>query len=198
MDAGTRDHLLNREIPYRLDAVATLNLASRLLLEWGRSKRMQILFDGEIAIEGSLTALFNPVIEAGLVHCRALLEFVGLKVDSSNPTQLTSRRAKRTDDHGIEDFANAGGHLPLVSPNAAISRYPGDAREAESALTFVLHCTNKMVAHITSGAALPDDRLRLIEIASRGVKAIVVSHLYTPLGLPPPTLNVSARQRDAT
>lgn len=196
MDEAARDELLRREVPYRLDAVATLNLAARLLLEWGRSKPMQVLFDGELAIEGTSAALFNPIIEAGLVHCRALLEFVGLKADPSNPLRLMPRRGKRVDDHGIEDFENGAGPLALVTPENAVRRYPGDPAVAESALAFVLSGTNKVLAHITRGAALPDDRLRLIEIASRGVRAIVVSHLYTPLGLSPPELHLSARKRN--
>jgi hypothetical protein len=158
---------------------------------------MQVYFDGQLSIEGTSAALFNPVIEAGLVHCRALLEFVGLKADPSNPLQLVSRRSKRIDDHGIEDFDGASGPLPAVTPDIAIRRYPGDPVEAESALAFVLSGTNKALAHITRGAPLPDDRLRLIEIASRGVHAIVVSHLYTPLGLSAPQLHLSGRQRDA-
>jgi hypothetical protein len=197
MDASVSDELLQRAIPYRLDAVATMNLAARLLLDWGQGKTMQIFFDGDLTIEGTSSGLFNPVIEAGLVHCRALLEFVGLKADPANPAKLTCRTTKRADDFGIEEFHNSSGPLPLVTPEAAIGRYPGGCEDAESALALVLSGTNKLVAHITRGTALPDDRLRLVEIASRGVHAIVVSHLYTPLGLAPPKLHIAARKRDA-
>lgn len=197
MDSATRNNLLHVEIPYRLDAVAALNLAACLLLAWGRGKPMQVYFDGQLLIEGTSAALFNPVIEAGLVHCRALLEFVGLKADPSNPLGLVSRRSKRIDDYGIEDFDGPSGLLSTVTPDVAIRRYPGPPIEAESALAFVLSGTNKVLAHITRGTPLPNDSLRLIEIASRGVHAIVISHLYTPLGLPAPQLHVSARQRDA-
>ena len=71
MDSATRNNLLHVEIPYRLDAVAALNLAARLLLAWGGSKPMQVYFDGQLSIDGTSAALFNPVIEAGLLHCRA-------------------------------------------------------------------------------------------------------------------------------
>ena len=125
------------------------------------------------------------------------MEFVGLKAHSSNPLRLVARRSKRADDFGIEDFVGPAGPLSLVTPNQAIARYPGGAVDAEAALAVVLSGTNKMLAHLTHGIALPKDRLRLIEIASRGVRAIVVSHLYTPLGLPEPRSNVSNRKRNA-
>ena len=196
MPALTPADVLERDIPYRLDSVATLNLAARLMLEWGERKPMQIFFDGKLTINGTSSAFFNPVFEAGLVHCRALLEFVGLKAEPSDPLRLGSRRAKRPDDYGIEDFSGSSGPLPLVTPQRAIARYPGDPTDAESALALVLFGTNKLLAHVTRGVALPDDQVRLIEIASRGVPAIVVSCLYTPLGLPAPKSSLSARKRD--
>ena len=158
---------------------------------------MQVYFDEKLVINGSSAAFFNPVVEAGLVHCRALLEFVGLKAHSSNALRFVPRRNKREDDYGIEDFVGPAGPLSLVTPSQAIARYPGGANDAEAALAHVLSGTNKMLAHLTHGITLPKDRVRLIEIASRGVRAIVVSHLYTPLGLPEPKSTVSSRARNA-
>jgi hypothetical protein len=40
---------------------------------------MEIYADGKLIADGNLNGFINPAIEAGLVHCRALLEFLGLK-----------------------------------------------------------------------------------------------------------------------
>ena len=188
--------VLQREIPYRLDAVHLLNIAAGRLLEWRGNKPMQILFAGTPTIEGTSSAFFNPVFEAGLVHCRALLEFVGLRADSTTPPRLVPRNGKRADDFGIEDFSVGPRPLSLVTPSQAIAGYRGNAAEAEAALTLVMSGTNKLLAHLTHGFDLPEDRVHLIEIATRGVRAIVVSHLYRPLGLPDPPSNIRARRRD--
>ena len=74
-----RDRLLNEILPYRMRAVDTLNLAVRMRMRWEAPPPMEIHVDGKLQIEGNLNAFTNPAIEAGLVHCRALLEFLGLR-----------------------------------------------------------------------------------------------------------------------
>lgn len=193
----TRDEVLNSIIPYRLEAVTIANLVARLRNEWGTPKSMKVYFDDRLQFTGNSNALTNPVLEAGLIHCRALLDFLGLKVDSKDPTKLTNRDPKQTkpDDWVIERFTNAAGPLPMVTPSFAVSRYTGPASEAEAALAGVLHTTNKGLAHLTSGLIKSATEISKFEIASRGVPALVVSHLYTPLGLPAPNLNVVAVPR---
>ena len=106
---------------------------------------------------------------------------------------MCGSREKRTDDWGIEHFSGKHGPLPLVSPEQAIARYGGRPDEAEQALLAVFHATNKGLAHITSGLDLSRSESGLLEIAGRGVHALVVSHLYTPLERPPPPVVVTSR-----
>ena len=84
----TRDDVLNVVIPHRLDAIATLNLLTSLRMKWGAPKAMEVYFAGELQITGNSSAFANPVVEAGLIPCRALLEFVGLGVSSNDSTKL--------------------------------------------------------------------------------------------------------------
>jgi hypothetical protein len=194
---STRDDVLNSLIPQRLDAIATLNLVLRLRAGWDAPKKMSIYFDDRLQITGSSSAFTNPVVEAGLVHCRALLEFLGLRVSRSDPTKLALRGPKtQPDDWVIEDFANSVGPLPLVTPQQAVSKYKGDPIVAESALAGVLHTVNKGLAHITAGLLASATDINALEIASRGVPALVTSYLYTPLGLPAPTPSITSRPRD--
>jgi hypothetical protein len=192
----SRDDVLNIVLPHRLQAIATLNLLTRLRMRWTTPKPMEVRFDGQVQITGSSNAFANPVIEAGLIHCRALLEFVGLAVSPDDPTKLIQRAAKRRrDDWAIEHFSNVDGPLPMVTPVQAISKYLGDRGEAESALAAVLHVANKALAHITSAPGGSID-IDLLEIASRGVPAILTSHFYTPLGLNPPIPNITSQSRN--
>ena len=39
---------------------------------------MSIHVNDKLVVEGNLNGFTNPAIEAGLMHCRALLEFLGL------------------------------------------------------------------------------------------------------------------------
>jgi hypothetical protein len=127
-----------------------------------------------------------------LVHCRALLEFLGLAADSGRIVNINRRRSS---DIGIEHFSNASGHLSMVNPAIALSRYDGGKDEAEKALLAVFQITNKGVAHVTQD--IKDNPAgKLIEIASRGVPSRVVSYLYTPLGLPAPDYKLIHRMRE--
>jgi hypothetical protein len=192
----TRDDVLTSLIPQRLDAIATLNLVLRLRASWDAAKSMSVYFDGQLQITGNSNAFTNPVIEAGLVHCRALLDFLGLRVSPTDPTKLAARGPKtQPDDWVIEDFANAAGPLPRVTSQQAVSKYKGDPVVAESALASVLHSVNKGLAHITAGLLASATDIHALEIASRGVPSLVISYLYTPLGLPAPTPSISSRPR---
>lgn len=192
----TPHEVLHRLIPYRLNAVATLTLALRLRANWAEVPPMQMFVDGKLAVEGNLSAFTNPAIEVGAIHCRALLEFLGLCRTKSGKLENV-KGARKADDAGIEQFSNSSGPLPLVTPSQACALYRGGAAEAESALLAVFQAASKGVAHLTVADHSSGEQSHLLEIASRGVPALVVSHLYTPLGLEPPHYQNAERCRDA-
>lgn len=189
----SHDDIINRIIPYRLQAVAAANLAARLRIPWDSPKPMKIYFEEKLRVTGNSNAYTNPVLESGLIHCRALLDFLGLKTSPNDSTKLIPRDPKQNkkDDVAIENFSNSKGPLPLVTPQEAITSYRGPQTEAEAALAGVLHTANKGLAHITSGLALSATDILHLEIASRGVRSLVVNHFYTPLGLLPPEIGVT-------
>ena len=65
--------LLHELLPYRMQVVNTLNLAIRMRLTWPNTFAMCIHVNGKLVVEGNLNAFTNPVIEAGLVHCRCVV-----------------------------------------------------------------------------------------------------------------------------
>jgi hypothetical protein len=186
------DRLLHELLPYRMQAVAILNRALKLQATWGAAT-MKIYANDKLVVEGNLNAFMNPAIEAGLMHCRALLEFLGLCITGAG--RLGSIKKRRGSDVGIENFINSSGHLKKVAPDEALNRYPGPREEAENALLAVFQITNKGLAHVTQDLIENPEHGSLIEIASRGVPSLMVNYLYTPLGLPEPDYKLTHRPR---
>jgi hypothetical protein len=186
--------LLHKLIPYRMQAVDTLNYALRLRSSWSDAPCMTMYVDGKQVMEGNLNAFTNPAIEAGLVHCRALLEFLGLCEKNG---RLSNRKKRQPGDVGIEHFHNADGAFKMVAPEAILYRYDGGPDEAERALLTIFHITNKGLAHVTADLATHPEHGRLLEIASRGIPTLVVSYLYTPLGMASPNYKITSQPREA-
>lgn len=175
-------------IEYRMRAVAIGHRALQYTSAWEDVPAVKIYFDGKQVIEGKATAFTNGAIEAAIVHCRALLEFLGLAGKSQ--TELAERSTRnRADDHGVELF----GGLKKVSIEAAVRPYPGPKREAESALAYVIYLANKGLAHTTSSFTKHDQGSHLLEIAFRGVPVLMVNNFYVPLGIQPPEYKVLGR-----
>lgn len=89
-----------RELPYRMQAIGTLNLALNLSATLGAAP-MTLFAGDKLVVEGTLQGFTNPPIEAGIMHCRALLEFVGLCEKNG---KLDNRTGRRRSDIGIEYF----------------------------------------------------------------------------------------------
>lgn len=178
-------------IEYRLTAVAIGHLALRYSMAWNEPPALQVFFDGRQVVEGKATGFTNAAIEAAIVHCRALLEFLGL--GAKNQTQLSERKARtKKDDIGVEHFSG----LSMLSIEKAVSSYPGPRSEAEAALAYVAYLANKGLAHTTSSFTKHDSGTELLEVAFRGVPVLVVNNFYVPLGIQPPAYELQSRPRD--
>lgn len=187
--------VLERLVPYKLQAISALSIALKYWCAWDSPKSLEIYMDGKLAIEGNTNAWINPVLEAGAIHARGLLEFIGLRVTKDG--KLANIRGRMPDDVGIEQFqTNDGASLSLVSPADAIGRYKGPAVDAERALVAVFHLSNKALAHLTYGV-VSEERWSTsdLELACSGIPALIESYLYTPLGLPMPEYLHASRSR---
>jgi len=192
----TQQQIIDKILPYRMQSTSILNLALRYVIDWDKPKSLEIRFDGKTCIEGLSTAFTNAAIESGIMHCRALLEFLGLKADNSDHTKLASRTGKQKDDLVIEDFTGPNGQLARITIDEALSPYKGARDEAENALARVIHIANKGIAHSTLGPVDDPEDLRLLEIASRGVPTLVINYFYRRMGLKAPDYQLKSRKRD--
>ncbi|WP_140648937.1 hypothetical protein [Rhodanobacter glycinis] len=176
-----KDFVLNRAIPRRLDGLRAMAVAvdMRIKKDPDDDGHFSLTFGGREQAAGNAVAVMDSWLENGLIHGRALLEFLGLWSDGD---RLTARGQSRYgNDWRITDF-----ELPSVTPAQAIAAYRGSPEEAEQSLVSIMVFANRAVSHMTD--SLRPDRFgsHNLEIASRGIHALVVHNLYTPLGLPEP------------
>lgn len=175
-----------------MNAVSIGHLALRHEMSWSEVPSIAIYFDGKQVIEGKATGFTNGAIESAIIHCRALLEFLGLR--AKDAAQLSERGPlTKNDDVGIEHFPG----LARVSIAKAVSAYPGPACEAEAALSYVIHVANKGLAHTTERFQPHEAGNRFLEIAFRGVPALMVNNFYIPQGMEPPKYELESRPRAA-
>ena len=130
----TREEMLNQWIPYRLQAIETLQFAWQWISESDSPRQVDVLVDGKLKLRGNVASIANPMIEAGIIHARALLEFLGLCAVNGKLGQVQRRRP---DDVAVEHFSTEEFPLSIVDPNAALSAYPGPREDAEQALVNI-------------------------------------------------------------
>lgn len=168
-------------LEYRLRSLAIGHRALSLALTWDDVPSIDIYFDGKLGVTGKATAFTNAAIEAAIIHCRALLEFLGLGVGQSKEL-IEFKNRNRIDDIYIEHFTG----LSRLSIEKALIAYPGPSQDARDALAYVTYLANKGLAHTTSSFTKQDRGSELLEIAFRGVPSLIVNNFYVPLGLEPP------------
>lgn len=174
--------LLEHLIPYRMKAVSALGHALRLRSQWETAPNMTMFVNGKQVLEGNLNAYTNPVIEAGLIHSRALLEFLGLCELGSVLSNIDPKR-RRPGDHSIEQFRSDGAPLKMVDVESVLARYKSDPAEAEQALLTIFRLTNKGLAHITDSLLDSPKSVERTLVASSGIPSLMVTYLYTPMGM---------------
>ena len=187
-------HELENQIPHRLNAVDMLHLALKMRVAWNRPA-MQITVNGVVMVEGNLNGFTNPAIEAGILHGRALLEFLGLRSTRQNElVKITDRRV--AGDIGIENFETASGKLKKITPEEAVRNHHCDEDNAKGAFLAVIRIANKGIAHITDELGQNPRDFNLILTASQIIPQLVIRSVYVPLGLPAPEYQIASRARD--
>lgn len=191
---STPDTALLALLAYRMEAISIGHLALRHHMSWDEAPTMDVYFNGKHVIEGKATGFTNAAIDSAVIHCRAILEFLGFKSVKGSCVKIAERSARtNADDKGIEHFAG----LSMLTKAKALAAYPGEKAEAEAALALIFHSANKGLAHTTGSFRLHSGDARLLEVAFRGVPTLLVNGFYVPLGITPPSYELSSRPRVA-
>ena len=176
-------------VPHRLGMIEIMLFALTEMRQTVEPKKILVYVDDKPCFKGLETAFTNQAIEAGIINCRAMLEFLGLRLKKDNPAELETRpKSNYDDDMHIENFMKDGVSLEKVTPEKVKRLSITDPEKGVKAIARLLHISNKEVAHPTLGRKSEDDGtdIELIEIGAKGVRALTVSYFYTPLGLVPP------------
>lgn len=173
------EEVLEKWIPYRLQAVESLLFAWGLIDRNQEEEITKIVVNGSVVRAGNVAMVANPMIEAGAIHARALLEFLGLCVTRGRLAQLRNRKPS---DVGIEHFSTLTESICKVTPWQAIATYAGPASEAEGSLVAVYELANKTLAHVTDGKLSQKWTDANVEIACRGIPILIFNNLYAKLG----------------
>lgn len=179
---------------YRMTAVDMGHIALKHSMSWDSPPSLDIRFDGKQVFEGNAYGFTNSAIEAAIVHSRALLEFLGLGGKSQTKLKELRTVAKgwNSDDICVEQFTA----LAKLKICDALKAYPGEASEAEASLAYVIYLANKGLAHTTSSFTKHDQSSILLEIAFRGIPALVINKFYVPLNIEPPQFEHQGRSRE--
>jgi len=176
-------------IPHRLGMIEIMLFALTEMRQTIEPKKIVVYVDDKVCFKGLETVFTNPAIEAGIINCRAMLEFLGLQLKKNKPSELETRtKSKYSDDMHIEKFIKGGVALEKVTPENVKKHSITDPDKGVRAIARLLHISNKEVAHPTLGRTGEDDGadIELIIIGAKGVQALTESYFYTPLGLEPP------------
>lgn len=173
LSPALRDYL-HEHLPYRLMAVDGLRWFCERLLA-GSSLRHVTLNLGGVRVRTPW--LTNALADAGLVHARALCEFLGFCRGRRSGDLQSSRRdqAAKGDDVWVEDFG-----LARVSPRQACEVGLGSPEEVRLALLHLFETASKGVAHLTSGAKRAE--VTKIHLATSAIWCLVVVQVYHAFG----------------
>lgn len=176
-------------IPHRLGMIEIMLFALTEMRQTIQPKEMMVYVDGKPCFKGLETAFTNPAIEAGIINCRAMLEFLGVRLKKNSASEIETRPSSNYDDDmHIEDFKKNGIALKKVSPAKVRRLSVTDPEKGVKAIARLLHIGNKEVAHPTCGRIGEDDGtdVEFLITGAKGVRALTVSYFYTALGLNPP------------
>lgn len=189
-----QNQFLNSVIPHRLRGNAILFASTQIYakcLVYENELPARLSVKGEVVMEGGVFSLLNPLVEAGLVNLRCLVQFLGVKRNSKSGILVA--RIKRSDDVGIEDFKFNGMPLSKVTPETLCSileDYPPDA--AYEAMCHTLQMADKAIAHVTANHNVICTDLRQVAVAAKCVESAVMRFLYRAMELEQPNIKVKS------
>ncbi len=137
--------MLEEHLPYRLTHLDMLCWACEVILAGERPSDVRITFDGLTKLkQTSVSFLTNALVEAGLLYCRVLLNFLGIYLDRG-----TQQLAKIKNPGVHDNFSIVKLGLPSVTLGNLRLAPTGSSREVEESCQLTLLATNKGVAHFT-------------------------------------------------
>lgn len=177
------DEVAKEWIPYRIDAVRGATWTMEMQTRVHGSEKMSISIRNKFEYDGYVGYFLQPMLEIGLVHARALLEFVGLYAKNGNLEQINRRRPN---DIAIEHYSVDGRQLSMVTPTEICSYIDMPDVVVLWSLVGIIEQTNKNLAHVTTGEILNMAMHGQIRCALNALPDVIERCFYNELRLENP------------
>ena len=171
----TLERYIETMLPWRLRALSIARLMINFVKQYPEGGKCRCIIKGELTeLRGKSTAITNPSIEMGLIHSRALLEFLGLSITK---TGSLIKANKQPDDINIESF----GGLRTVTREQALSCFTEDETRVESVFVQTVKAANKRIAHSTEVVGPMDEELDSYFTCFDAIPKLFRRYFYEPL-----------------
>ena len=182
MSTVSTKEMLEEHLPYRLTLLDGLCWACEIILPGEDPRIVQVTLDGKPKLVlRSVRVLTNSLVEAGLLYCRVLLNFLGIRFDGD-----TNQLAEIKNPGSGDNFSIRRLGLPCVRLQDLRSAPTGSPQEVEESCRLTLLAMNKGVAHFTDSittSSQVEDALR----CARTVMWLTEEYVYRRPGRPVPS-----------
>lgn len=177
--------MLNIHIPYRLTHIDGLCWACDVLNSGNQSTTLSLVFDRDVKNKQlSILDLTNPLAEIGLLYCRVLLNFLGLRFDKRDNAIVEILNPGSEDNFSIVKL-----DLPALTPADLELAPTGESKDIIKSCIRTLLSINKGVAHFTdsnSSRSYTQDA----QLCGKTVIWLVEEYVYKKLDYPIPPFKV--------
>ncbi len=168
-------------LQHQCGAVLIMNGALQYLPHTDNHTTMSISFNGQERIKGKATQFISLSLVSGVIACRSLLEFLGIKYNNKQQT-LVLRSGSRKDDICIEKFQDVNGRsLEKVKPSIAI-QFSTNPPQTEESLKLIINTANKKLAHLTTSNVIKLTDHKLLSLAGIVTLGLMDTYFYSLLG----------------
>lgn len=173
------EEVVSSWLPRRIHAVNNAAWAMGIQSKTSGAEELRMSIDDTLHFTCYAGNFILPIIEIGLVHARALLEFIGLKAKDGKLHQVKNRLQS---DIAIEHYEANGQRLSMVSPAEICEFINMPAPVVEWSLVWIIEETNKSLAHITTGEILTMAMGGQIWCALEELSRVMKVYFYDKLG----------------
>lgn len=177
--------LLDIDLPHRLTTIDLMIWTCGVVRNGAADRGLRVEIGGVGAMASpKAAALTNPIIEAGVISCRSMIQFLGLQVQGNSLAPLTPTRQ---DDIWIGSIPGLG----AVAPTAFLALSVDQPADRERSTVDAVTLANKLIAHLTAHS-LQSNLLTEIERTGRLVHLAFDTFVYQALSNPIPDYHLTS------
>jgi len=177
--AITLDEIVDTWLPARVGALDDMLWVLELSDKYGDEVAINLHIEDGPGYRSNLRLLTEPMVAAGYLHARALLEFMGISAKNGELVQI---RHRRSGDLAIEHYFVNGAGLSMVTLDEVYAAINMPRAVVEWALVTTIERANKIFAHITTAEVLAMALDSQVRVALRGISMLVHNYLFAKLG----------------